>query len=292
MRSKGMWGVVRILFRRLIKQPKLYLVMGMLAIILDEYVGSARQIAALNGIHVNAYGSFACMTSYSYLLLWLAAGFLVLMSDVPFASQLTLFESVRITARQSLCARILYIALSSILYVFCLFLLSSLIQLASLLHPFQWDKALYTFANGNAVGEAFLYVPARIVFAYSPIEAWGMASGLLMGSLTAFGLLLLLGSLLADKRFILGVVGALTALDFAIGYMQLPNCLYYFSPLSWSRLEMLQHTEYYTTYPSAGYCLLMQGGLLLLLFVCCLCFLIKPKLFRHKLLAIGGEYGD
>ncbi|MEG2208797.1 MAG: hypothetical protein RR065_11875, partial [Clostridia bacterium] len=73
-----------------------------------------------------------------------------------------------------------------------------------------------------------------------------------------------------DKRFILGVAGVLTALDFAIGYMQLPHFLYYFSPLSWSRLEMLQHAEAYTTYPSAGYCLLMQGGLLLLLFVCCL----------------------
>ena len=54
MCNRGIWNTVIILLKRLIKQPKLYLVVALLVIILDTLIGSARQIVAQYNIHVNA----------------------------------------------------------------------------------------------------------------------------------------------------------------------------------------------------------------------------------------------
>lgn len=292
MFNKGIGAILGILFRRLLKQPKLYLVAALLAAVLNEYTGSARLLPQQFNMHINAYGSFACLTSYSFLMLWITLGYLVLISDVPFASRLSLFESLRVTPRQSLAARMLYVLLTSILYVLFVFFLASLIQLASFTQPFKWDKALNTMSLGNAVGGTFLYTPRSIVAGYNPIQAWAQASGLLACVLASFGLAMLLGSLLINKKVMLCLTGAMATLDLAIGYMRLPGVLYYFSPLSWCRLEMLQNAGYYANQPSPGYNLAMPGGLLLLMCACAVCFLTKPKGFTQKMITLGGEIDD
>lgn len=187
MFSLNTWGMMELLFARLVRDKKLYLVILMLIAILDEYTGSARNVIMQYNIHVNAWGSFACLTSYSFLMLWIVAGYLILVSDAPFITELSIYECVRITPWQSISARLIYIIVVSISYVIMIFILSSLIQLASFIEIEKWDKALYTMSRGQMVADSFLYIPSVIVSAYTPIAAWFMAVGLLILALTLLG---------------------------------------------------------------------------------------------------------
>lgn len=289
MFNRGTWGAVMILLRRLFREPKFYLVLVLLSVILDEYTGQARHILTEYHINVNGWGSFACLTSYAYLMLWVVSGFLVLISDVPFASEITAFECVRLTSRQSIIARMLYIFVLSVLYTLMVFVLVCLIQFGTLSEPFKWDKALYTMSRGQSVGNTMMYIPANIVSAFSPFQAWCIATGLLVVGLTFFGLTMLCGSLLLDKRIAVCVVGVWAALDFAIGYMFLDSRMYFISPLTWTRLEMLEKAKYYTEYPSITYCLVMLFGVIVLMVGLSLLLSFNQQRFSKKLLIEGDQ---
>lgn len=292
MCNRGIWNTVIILLKRLIKQPKLYLVVALLVTTLDTLIGSARQIVAQYNIHVNAYGSFACLTSYNYLMLWVVLGYLVLISDVPFVTNLSLFVHIRITQRQSWTARMIYILITSILYVLFVFILIAVIEIASLMHPFTWDKALNTMSYGSAVGNSYLYTPAVILSSYTPLQACLLASVLLVCSLSALGSLMLIGTAFIGKRIVLSIAGVIAILDSAIGYMGLPDALYYISPLSWCRLEIIKTASFHPSRPSELYCLLAPFCSFLLLFLlACIVLIQSNKRFESEM-NIGGEYSD
>ena len=285
---KASFRMACVLLKRLIKDPKLYIVLVLLTAILDEYTGGARLAAAQFGIHVNGWGSFACLASYSFVMLWIVAGYLILASDVPFASELSVFECVRLTPYQTCAARVMYIFLLSVCYTLLVFILASLIQLASLLTPMEWDKALYTMSRGQPVGGALLRIPSSIVSAYSPFGAWCAASGLLAAALALLGLTMLCISLYLNKRAAVCAVSLWAALDFATGYMLLDERLYFASPLSWARPEMLELSRYYTAYPSQPYCVIMLAGLTALLAVLCILFALNRSRFAKKF-SMAGE---
>lgn len=292
MYSRGIWGMIAILFKRLLKQPKLYIIIVLLSVVMDGYIGEAREIPAQYNIHVNAYGAFAFLSSYSLLMLWIVLGFLLLISDVPFASSLSSFVHVRITARQSITARMIFIVLAAVLYVLFVFLLSAIIQNASLFHPLKWDKALRTMAYGKPVGNAFLYAPSVILSSYSPLQAWLLASVLLSAILIVFGIAMFLASLYIDRKVILSLTGIFAALDFAIDYMVLPPYLYYASPLSWCRLEFILTAPHHPAYPPVGYYYIMPLCLLLLLCILAQIMLARPQRFAQTIVTIGGDTND
>ncbi len=289
MRRNTMLGVTAMLATKLLREPKLYLVIAMLVAILDEYTRGARHILLQYHFGVNAWGSFACLTSYSYLMLWVVAGFLILISDVPFSSENTLFECVRTTRIQSILGRIWYILLVSVLYTLMVFLLVSIVQFASPLHPDRWDKALYTMSRGQTVDGVFLRIPASIVAACSPIGAWAAASALLTTVLFMLGLMMFSLSLYINKRFAICITGLWAALDFAIVYMMLDPILFYGSPMSWARLELLVTAEYYTQQPSVRYCLLMLLAFSGLWIAASCLFTKNRKWFERKMIKEGEQ---
>lgn len=289
MCNGGVLGIVRILLNKLLRDPKLYIVLIMLAAILDEYTGAARQTVSQHQLHVNGWGSFACLTSYSFVMLWIVAGYLILVSDVPFANALSLFEGARVSPWQSLLARVLYIFIISIFYTLAAFVLACLIQSASLAQPFQWDKALYTMSRGQSVGNVFLRIPSSIVAAYSPFAAWCAASGLLAAALTLLGLMMLCISLYIEKRAAICTVSLWASLDFAIGYMMLNEKLYFGSPLTWARLEMVEMSSYYIAYPTSQYAVGMLFGLVALLAVLCCLFFLFPNHYARKYMMAGEK---
>lgn len=281
--------LISILLRQLLKQPKCYLVFFLLGTIVDEYVGSSREIIQNYGIHVNAYGSFACLTSYAFLLLWLVIGFLVIVSDAPFASPLTNFVHVRITPAQSLLGRMLYVFVLAFLYVICVFFLMVLVEGASLTALHSWDKALYTMAYGNAVGGVYLYTPNVIISSLTPIQAFGRAIIPLICVLTGFGWTILAASLCMDKKAALCGIGILSALDFSIGYMHLPEMLYYVSPLSWCRLELALTANFTPGRPNAAYFQYMPIVFLIVLLIIMLSWLTRPEKIVLKITKAGGN---
>jgi uncharacterized membrane protein YtjA (UPF0391 family) len=289
MRRNTTLGITAMLATKLLREPKLYLVIAMLVAILDEYTGGARHILLQYHFGVNAWGSFACLTSYSYLMLWVVAGFLILISDVPFSSENTLFECVRTTRIQSIVGRIWYILLVSVLYTLMVFLLVSIVQFASPLHPDRWDKALYTMSRGQTIDGVFLRIPSGIVAACSPFGAWAAASALLIAVLFMLGLMMFSLSLFINKRFAICITGLWAALDFAVVYMMLDPSLFYGSPMSWARLELLATAGYYTQQPSVQYCLLMLLAFSGLWITASCLFAKNQKWFDREMIGEGEQ---
>ena len=272
MHKQGIWAMTTILLRRLLKQPKVYLILCLIGCVMDNDLGNARHLYASYRISVNGFGCFACVTSYEYLLMWLALGFSVLISDVPFLTPMEHFIRMRLSGRASMAARALYLLILSIVYALAIWIMTLFIAGGTLKDPYTWDKALNTMSLGQSVGDAFIYVPRIVVSQMTPLLAWAKALLSLIAVLYALGLMILFLSTVSARKLVICLLGLMTVLDEAIGYMQLSDVLYYLSPFSWCRLEYQLTAAQYTTRPGAFYCsaapcVLIIISLFLLLYV-------------------------
>ena len=175
MHKQGIWAMTALLLRRLLKQPKVYLILCLIGCVIDNDIGEARSLYASYQVSVNGFGCFACVTSYSYLLMWMALGFSVLISDVPFLTPMEPFIRMRLTGRASMAARALYLLILSIVYALVIWIMTLLIAGGTLKDPYTWDKALNTMSLGQPVGGAFIYVPRIIISQMTPLLAWAKA---------------------------------------------------------------------------------------------------------------------
>lgn len=272
MHKQGIWAMTTILLRRLVKQPKVYLILGLIGCVMDNDLGNARHLYASYQVSVNGFGCFACVTSYEYLLMWLALGFSVLISDVPFLTPMEPFIRMRLSGRASMAARALYLLILSIVYALVIWIMTLLIAGGTLKDPYTWDKALNTMSLGQSVGDAFIYVPRIVVSQMTPLLAWAKALISLITVLYALGMMILFLSTVGTRKLVICLLGLMTVLDEAIGYMQLNDVLYYISPFSWCRPEYQLTAAQYTTRPGAFYCfatpcILIIISLFLLLYV-------------------------
>ncbi len=272
MHKQGIWAMTTILLRRLVKQPKVYLILGLIGCVMDNDLGNARHLYASYQVSVNGFGCFACVTSYEYLLMWLALGFSVLISDVPFLTPMEPFIRMRLSGRASMAARALYLLILSIVYALVIWIMTLFIAGGTLKDPYTWDKALNTMSLGQSVGDAFIYVPRIVVSQMTPLLAWAKALISLITVLYALGMMILFLSTVGTRKLVICLLGLMTVLDEAIGYMQLNDVLYYISPFSWCRPEYQLTAAQYTTRPGAFYCsatpcILIIISLFLLLYV-------------------------
>ena len=272
MHKQGIWAMTALLLRRLLKQPKLYLLLLLIGCVMDNDIGEARHLYASFQVSVNGFGCFACVTSYEYLLMWMALGFSVLISDVPFLTPVEPFIDMRLSGRASVAARALYLLILSIVYALVIWIMTLLIAGGTLKDPYTWDKALNTMSLGQPVGDVFLYAPRIIVSQMTPLLAWAKALVSLIAVLYAVGLMILFISTVSARKLVICLLGLITVLDDAIGYMTLNNVLYYLSPFSWCRLEYQLTASQSAGRPGVFYCyaipcVLIMGSLFLLLFV-------------------------
>lgn len=272
MYKGGLWAMTAILLRRLLKQPKLYLVLLLIGSVLDGDSGGARQLFADYQVRVNGFGLFACTTSYSFLLLWMTIGFLVLISDIPFFTPMEQFTCVRLSAQTAMAARAIYALILSIGYAVLMWLMSTVIAGGTLMAPSSWDKALNTMSLGQPVGNVLIHAPRVIISQLSPLLAWTKALVSMIAVLWAVGLTALFLSTIMPKKFVLCLIGILSTLDFAINYMGMRAFLYYISPFSWCRLEYQLTASQGTGRPGELYCwiapcLLITINLFLILFI-------------------------
>ena len=272
MHKQGIWAMTTILLRRLLKQPKVYLILCLIGCVMDNDLGNARHLYASYQVSVNGFGCFACVTSYEYLLMWLALGFSVLISDVPFLTPMEPFIRMRLSGRASIAARTLYLLIISIVYALVIWIMTLFISGGTLKDPYTWDKALNTMSLGQSVGDSYLYVPRIVVSQMTPLLAWAKALLSLIVVLFSLGMMILFLSTVGTRKLVICLLGLMTVLDDAIGYMQLNDILYYISPFSWCRPEYQLTAAQYTTRPGAFYCsaapcVLIIISLFLLLYV-------------------------
>jgi hypothetical protein len=103
------------------------------------------------------------------------------------------------------------------------------------------------------------------------------------------GLMMFSLSLFINKRFAICITGLWAALDFAVVYMMLDPSLFYGSPMSWARLELLATAGYYTQQPSVQYCLLMLLAFSGLWITASCLFAKNQKWFDREMIGEGEQ---
>jgi hypothetical protein len=208
---------------------------------------------------------FPFLMQQSYIQLIFLLGAVLLFCDAPFIDTGSSFEMIRAGKGNWIIGKIIYTALLSGIYTFCIIILSVGLLLPRINFSNDWGKVLGTLAQTNAAevyGNSFIKLDYGIMIKYSPCEA--MLYSFLIAWCICFitGMLIMLLNLLFKK--IPGAIGGM--MIGALSYFQKNfSNLYtmsFFSPASWMDIGMW-NKGLVLSYPTIRY---MYSFLTLLIF--------------------------
>lgn len=205
------------------------------------------------GAVLNAWGTFACAMSNAKILLVCFVGYILLISDVPYFSAANIYEVVRSKRWTIMPVRVIALLKVTLLYFAVLFVLFCILGGCTDFNPNVWDRIHYSYAHGQYIEDLYMDVPGNVIANYTPFSASAVNLCLLLLVFTSMGLLLLFAAmLLPAKKVLLMSLCAWGGFDMAIDEMGFGYKMYLYSPLSYTRLNIIDahHTNLY--YPSKG----------------------------------------
>ncbi len=171
----------------------------------------------------------------------LLAGIVFLFSDAPFINKNQPYIIIRSKRIPWVLSQILYIIMASAIYFLFLMLVSLLVLLPHATFATNgWGKIIHTLAQTDVGAQINLQfgITKEITTFYSPLEAFGLSFLLNWGVACFFGLLLFAINLNFNRMLGLVAGGVLLFFDLLVTNM-LPPTFYHFSPVSLSRLSVL-----------------------------------------------------
>lgn len=171
----------------------------------------------------------------------LLAGIVFLFSDAPFINKNQPYIIIRSKRIPWVLGQILYILMASAIYFMFLMLVSVLVLLPyGTFATNGWGKIIQTLAKTDLGAQIKLQfgITKKITIFYSPWEAFGISFLLNWGVACLLGLLLFLINLKFNRMIGLVVGGVILFFDLLVTNM-LPPSYYHFSPVSLSRLGVL-----------------------------------------------------
>ena len=217
------------------------------------YVSQGYVYTSRYGAVLNAWGTFACAMSNAKILLACFVGYILLISDVPYFSAANIYEVVRSKRWTIMPVRVIALLKVTLLYFAVLFVLFCILGGCTDFNPNVWDRIHYSYAHGQYIEDLYMDVPGNVIANYTPFSAFAVNLCLLLLVFTSMGLLLLFAAmLLPAKKVLLVSLCAWGGFDMAIDEMGFGYKMYLYSPLSYTRLNIIDahHTNLY--YPSKG----------------------------------------
>lgn len=271
-----------VLLRENVLQLRTLLVYSLVMLYIYPYCVQGYTIRKLANISLNGWGAFACTMANPMILLICFIGYLLLMSEMPCWSSEYAYEAVRTGKRTMMLSRALLILELTLMYVASLFVINCLLSGCTDYRMDVWDKASYSLARGQEMEGVYLYAPVEIIAAYTPIGAFLMSAGMLFLVFASLGLgVFLCTMLLPFRKIVFAFFFVWGGLDIAVDEMGFGYRQYALSPLSWTRLTILETAMYNVYYPSKEWCI----GAAVAMFVMMLmaCFLYPVKLATDRL---------
>lgn len=220
--------------------------------VIDAFAGGA-------GVKTNPL-IFPFYSSDPVKQLILLAGVIFLFSDAPFINKNQPYVIIRSKRRAWVMGQILYVVIASAIYFLILMGVSILILLPNATFATNgWGKIVNTLARTGAGAEINLQfgIAEKITTYYSPLKAFCLSFFLNWGVASFLGLLTFLINLKVNRT--LGLVAGATVLFFDLLITNaLPYSFYHFSPVSLSRLTVLDPTGV-SIYPAITYPLIFYG---------------------------------
>jgi len=171
----------------------------------------------------------------------LLAGIVFLFSDAPFINRNQPYIIIRSKRIPWILGQILYIAMGSAIYFLFLMSVSLLVLLPNATLAIKgWGKIINTLAQTDMRAQINLQfgIAKEIATFYSPFEAFCLSFLLNWGTACFLGLTLLLINLKFNRRIGFVIVGLILFFDLLVTNV-LPPTFYHFSPVSLSRLSVL-----------------------------------------------------
>lgn len=213
----------------------------------------------------NVFAVFPQLYCNNILRLTIQFGIVLMFSNAPFHRDDSLFCVMRSGYKKWCAGQLIYIVLSSIIYVFSIFLMTIIFSIPTLGFSSTWGKAFATMAQaGRTSGSSGYHILSRIQIQYTPISALLHTMALLLLLTISMGLLIfLLGNLVGRGAGVLAS-SALILLGLLPDYTQYQALAVRFSPCSLTELRRLDSIGF-TRYPNLTYAYIFLGVMALIL---------------------------
>lgn len=272
------------LVRRACLQPRTVLIFCMLAVYVSPCLADGYAAIGQYGVRLNLWGQFACVMSNEQVMLMCFAGYLMLLSDLPFWSRGSMYEAMRVTPMRATLVRIAAVLALTALYLIGLLAMVCLLGGCFDFSFHQWDKMSFSAAR-QQLGDAFvMIVPQEIVLDYTPWAAFSIAMRQIALVFTGMGCLLLFCLLaMPMKKAVFAAFALWGGLDIAVDWMGLGYRMYAFSPVSWARMTIVIGKAYNDYYPSWQWCTAGAAILCLAALLLLVCLPNKRQWYRRPL---------
>lgn len=229
--------------RRWATNPRIYILVALLFILLWEYVHPIVSFSNAVEYRVSPW-IFPFLSNHGYTQRIMMFGIIFLLCDAPFAHEGQPYLMIRSGRIHWVLGQLLYIMLSAAIYFFFINILIWLILFPNLVLTDDWGKVLRTLAQTTAGQEFHIGLPVshNIQLTYTPIQAFWTSFLLewLVGII--LGLIIFIVNLHFNRRALGAAVGAAIVLLDIVIYNDMSDFIYHFSPVSMARLVILDST--------------------------------------------------
>lgn len=292
---RQIWAAARYNFMGFFRNSRTVITFLLSVIVCFLLSGRVMEVVDRFGTSMQAAEPFIWTFGDATAILLVSLLLIFLFSDLPKLTAFTPFYLMRMTKKKWLAAQFLYIVLVTTLYVAFILLTTVLLCMKRSFPGNLWSETA-AILGYSSIGEE-LHVPStvKVMESVSPFGCMLQAGALMLGYSLTLGFLILLGNLLAGKKY-----GMLLALGYSLyGFLLDPEVLGgllgmedyemfrvrsvvgWISPLNNAVYGM--HDFGYDNLPSIGQSLLIFAGLLLLMYL-----LALRALRRYNFTFLGG----
>lgn len=292
---RQIWAAARYNFMGFFRNSRTVITFLLSVIVCFLLSGRVMEVADRFGTSMQAAEPFIWTFGDATAILLVSLLLIFLFSDLPKLTAFTPFYLMRMTKKKWLAAQFLYIVLVTTLYVAFILLTTVLLCMKRSFPGNLWSETAAILGYSSIREELHVPSTVKVMESVSPFGCMLQAGALMLGYSLTLGFLILLGNLLAGKKY-----GMLLALGYSLyGFLLDPEVLGgllgmedyemfrvrsvvgWISPLNNAVYGM--HDFGYDNLPSIGQSLLIFAGLLLLMYL-----LALRALRRYNFTFLGG----
>lgn len=237
---KKIFSIATYSLRQWATNPRIICLFVLMSIFVWNNFKAIGELTARTGIKTNPL-IFPFFSNDPVKQLILLAGIVFLFSDAPFINKNQPYIIIRSKRIPWVLGQILYIIMAGAVYFLLLMFVSILVLLPNVtLKTNGWGKIINTLAQTDMAAQINLQfgISKKITSFYSPFKAFILSFLLNWGVACFLGLIMFLINLKFNRRIGLVAGGVIIFFDILV-INALPPAFYYFSPVSLSRLSVL-----------------------------------------------------
>lgn len=260
---------------------RMIMLLLLLTVTIAEFCSNLNDFSDSINAQTNAIAVLPHLYNNQYFRLSIQFGIVLLFSNAPFRNENSLFCLVRIGYTKWCIGQIIYIIVSSFVYVLVIFMLTIICIFPTLDFSLIWGKTFSTLAQTSA---GLINIDYKILLLYDPFGAFANTFILLVMISVIIGLLIFMLSSIFGKGMGILAATALVLLGLLPQFCSNPTLIAKLSPCSLTQIALLDNTGI-SGYPTVLYAYLVLGALIAFLIVAVIVIYSNKKI-KHFIYAM------